>query len=169
MLTRILTKAVTNARQGLTDLVRSNGDRQALQPSSAASGVPGELLRLSRGECLRLLATRRVGRYAHVESARALDVVPVNYLSRADGTVLFRSGPGPKLSAADRHDVVAFQVDDIDEETQTGWSVLVVGRAHRLTDTEAAALDALSEPWAGGPRRHVVRIEPTRIEGRRLT
>jgi uncharacterized protein len=93
----------------------------------------------------------------------------VNYVSRPDGTIVFRSGPGPKLSAADRRDVVAFQVDDIDESGQAGWSVLITGRARRLSEVEAGCLQELPTPWASGPRRHAVLIEPSRIEGRRLS
>jgi uncharacterized protein len=162
--------ALTNARRGSAALARSNADRGALQPLTADEpGDPGDLRRLSREECLHLLASRAIGRYAFVESARALDVVPVNYVTRPDGSVLFRSGPGPKLSAADRHDVVAFQVDDIDEPHHTGWSVLVVGRARRLTYAEGTSLGHVPSPWANGPRNSLVLIEPTRIEGRRLT
>jgi uncharacterized protein len=162
--------AVSNARQASAALAGSNTERHALQPGSdEGPAEPGELARLSRERCLLLLASRSIGRFAHVESARALDVVPVNYSSRSDGSILFRSGPGPKLAAADRGDVVAFEVDDIDEATRTGWSVLVVGRARRLGDVASAGPVELPEPWARGPRSHVVLIEPTRIEGRRLT
>jgi len=171
MLTRLVTTAVTNARRGAADLARSNTDRRLLQPSIDDNEipVPGELRRLGREECLQLLASRRVGRFAYVASARALDVVPVNYVCRTDGTILFRSGPGPKLSAADRRDVVAFQVDDINDAGHAGWSVLVTGRARRLSAADLAELHDLPTPWASGPRRHVVLIEPTRIEGRRLS
>src|SRR3954470_1554536 len=122
MLTRLVTTAVSNARRAALDLARSNSERFVLQPKTEETGTPahGDLHRLSREECLQLVASRRVGRFAYVESARALDVVPVNYVSRPDGTILFRSGPGPKLSAADRRDVVAFQVDDISESAKQG-------------------------------------------------
>lgn len=167
---QVAATALTNARTALAEVTRSNGDRRALEPLIGVEvGAPGELHRLSREECLRLLATRRIGRYAHVESRRALAVVPVNYVSRSDGSILFRSGPGPKLSAADRQDIVAFEVDDIDEVSRIGWSVLVVGRARRLSETEVQGLSYLPEPWANGPRQQVVLIEPSRIEGRRLS
>jgi nitroimidazol reductase NimA-like FMN-containing flavoprotein (pyridoxamine 5'-phosphate oxidase superfamily) len=169
MLTRMFTTAVSNARQALIDVAGSNIDRCELEPLADTSGDPGRLHRLSRDECLRLLASRSIGRYAHVENAHALAVVPVNYLVRANGAVLFRTGPGPKLSAADRQDVVAFQVDDIDETHHTGWSVLVTGRASRLSHAEMLALEDIPQPWANGPRHQVVLIEPTHIEGRRLT
>jgi hypothetical protein len=161
--------AMTNARRAVADIARSNADRRKLAPVTAELAGPGDLTRLSDAECLRLLASRQFGRYAHVVSARALDVVPVNYVSRSDGSVVFRTGPGPKLSAADRRDVVAFQVDDIDEDNRTGWSVLVTGRARRMSHAEVRDLGPLPQPWANGPRHQLVVIEPTRIEGRRLT
>src|SRR3954467_258766 len=170
MLTRLVTTAVSNARRAALDLAQSNSERFVLQPKTEETGTSthGDLHRLSREECLQLVASRRVGRFAHVESARALDVVPVNYVSRPDGSVLFRTGPGPKLSAADRRDVVAFEVDDIDELRHTGWSVLVVGRARRLDPGNLDTSACLQHPWAAGPRHSVVLITPTRIEGRRL-
>jgi hypothetical protein len=169
MLMRLFTTAVTNARQGLFDVAGAIVDRHELEPSADESHEPGEMHRLSRDECLRLLKSRTLGRYAHVENARALAVVPVNYVSRPGGSVLLRTGPGPKLSAADRGDIVAFEVDDIDEDNHTGWSVLVTGRARRLAPAEVRHLDDVPQPWAHGPRYQFVLIEPTRIEGRRLT
>src|SRR4051812_48633013 len=166
---QLTSTALTNARRSTARLARSNADRQALRPTSGVEADrPGDLRRLDREECLHLLTTRRLGRYAYVASARALDVVPVNYLSRPDGSILFRTGPGPKLSAADRRDVVAFEVDDIDELRHTGWSVLVVGRARRLDPGNLDTSACLQHPWAAGPRHSVVLITPTRIEGRRL-
>jgi uncharacterized protein len=82
--------------------------------------------------------------------------------------VLFRSGPGPKLASAERGDVVAFEVDDIDRERHSGWSILVVGRARRMTGLERDRLVDLPVPWANGPRTQVVAITPSRIDGRRL-
>jgi hypothetical protein len=170
MLTRAISAtAMTNARRAIADIARSNGARRELAPVTDQDAGPGDVQRLSREECLQLLASRRVGRFAHVESARALAVVPVNYAVQPDGSVLFRTGPGPKLSAAERQDVVAFEVDDIDEDHHTGWSVLVTGRAHRLSHAEAHKVVDLPQPWANGPRYQFVLIEPTRIEGRRLT
>lgn len=170
MLTRMFSAtAMTNARRALAEITRSNADRRKLAPVTDEPAGPGDLQRLSRTECLQLMASRRFGRYAHVVSARALDVVPVNYISRADGSVVFRTGPGPKLSAADRRDIVAFQVDDIDEDAHTGWSVLVTGPARRMSHAELRELGPIPQPWANGPRRQFVLIEPTRIEGRRLT
>ena len=169
MLTTVFATALTNAKRGIADIARSNAARRDLAPVSPEDAGPGDLQRLNREECVDLLASRSFGRFAYVESIRALDVVPVNYVCRPDGSIVFRSGPGPKLSAADRRDVVAFQVDDIDEDTHTGWSVLVVGRARRLTHGEVDGLNDLPQPWANGPRYQFVLVQPARIEGRRLT
>lgn len=169
MLNSVFATALTNVRRSMADIARSNADRRELAPVDEQQAGPGAIQRLSRDECVQLLASRRFGRFAYVESARALDVVPVNYVSRSDGSVVFRSGPGPKLSAADRKDVVAFQVDHIDDDSHTGWSVLVVGRARRLSHGEVRELYDLPQPWANGPRYQFVLVQPTRIEGRRLT
>ena len=64
-------------------------------------------------------------------------------------------------------------MDDIDQERRTGWSVLVQGVGHEVTD----ALDTMSErvrtlpvtPWPGGEPSHWLRIVPREITGRRLT
>lgn len=158
--------AMDNALSAAQALTRQIAQRRALAPVDV--GGPGELAGLSQSECLQLLATRQVGRVAYVARAGLPDVVPVNY--EVDGeNVLIRSGPGPKLQAAERGDMVAFEVDDIDEEQHTGWSVVVVGRARRLSAAEQNRVELVPKPWAAGPRLHLVRITSTRITGRRLT
>jgi uncharacterized protein len=153
----------TNARSALAALRLAVADRSALAPRETEQ--PGWLSEIPRDEALTLLAGRTLGRLAYVGRAGQPDVVPVNYTLDGED-VLFRTGPGPKLQAAEREDVVAFEVDDVDEQARSGWSVVVVGRA-RL---EPVAPDAGRgpEPWAGGPRRHLVRIVPVRVTGRRL-
>jgi nitroimidazol reductase NimA-like FMN-containing flavoprotein (pyridoxamine 5'-phosphate oxidase superfamily) len=119
-------------------------------------------------QCMRALSTRRVGRIALTH--RALPVVfPVNYV--LDGhSVVLRTDPGTALAAAREEVVVAFEVDDIDERRQVGWSVLVTGFMRELTEVSdvlrADQLDLVS--WAGGARSHYVRITPARVTGRRL-
>ncbi|MCU1592850.1 MAG: pyridoxamine 5-phosphate oxidase-related FMN-binding protein [Frankiales bacterium] len=160
---RLAGSALDNARASLTSIADAVSDRRQLQ------GQPhevGNLERLTTGACLELLATRTTGRLAYVARAGSPDIVPVNYVLR-DGAVLIRSGPGPKLQAAERRERVAFEVDDIDEVTHSGWSVVVTGRAERLSFVQADALD-LPTPWVKGPRRHTLRIALQHVEGRRL-
>jgi uncharacterized protein len=164
----IVRGAVGNARRATAELQTAVRDRTALQPSPPDDDAgPGALAALSREEALDLLAAHSVGRLCYVARAGVPDVVPVNYAVRG-GEVLVRSGPGPKLQAAERGDVVAFEVDELDEAAQTGRSVVVVGPARRLTETEVDALDQGPHPWAVGPRRHVLAIRVQRVTGRRL-
>ena len=159
--------ALDNARSAGDLITQAVADRRALAPSDGdAAPAHGDLALLDEEECLRLLAGRTVGRLAYVARAGTPDIAPVNYVLHGRD-VLVRSGPGPKLQAAERREVVAFEVDDLDDDAQTGWSVVVVGRSRRLEPHELQGV-ALPEPWSTGPRRHVVAIRPSRLSGRRL-
>ena len=127
------------------------------------------LVPMSHAECLLAAQSRAVGRVAVTVDALP-GVFPINF-AFLDGDVLFRTGTGTKLAAAVRGSVVAFEVDDIDPQTHTGWSVLIVGRAEALTrpdDIERAQAVPL-QPWAPGSRGHFVRIRSDLVSGRRLT
>lgn len=162
----VMGRAVPNARASLKAITASVADRLVMREQLDGPGEPGDLSRLSEQRCLELLATRSVGRLAYLARAGTPDIVPVNYAFR-DGAVLISSGSGPKLQAAGRGDVVAFEVDSLDEETRTGWSVVLVGRAERLSPARASAMDA-PEPWANGPRHSAFTIRPHRVSGRQL-
>jgi nitroimidazol reductase NimA-like FMN-containing flavoprotein (pyridoxamine 5'-phosphate oxidase superfamily) len=129
---------------------------------------------LDEAECLRLVSQGVVGRLAFV-GRYDLTVQPVNY-RLVDGAVLFRTAQdsltGEDLRTGISHAEykVAFEVDQFDEASHEGWSVLIQGPAHHL-DTEeeqAAALAAGVESWPGGEKDHFIRISPDRITGRRV-
>jgi nitroimidazol reductase NimA-like FMN-containing flavoprotein (pyridoxamine 5'-phosphate oxidase superfamily) len=164
--------ALHNARAARTLLrtavsERAELTRLLLAPQDPNDDVPGTLTMLDPDECLRLLGTRTVGRLAYVARAGVPDIAPVNY-GVADGCILIRSGAGPKLQAADRRELVAFEVDDLDEAGRGGWSVVVHGRAERVTQGRRQDPSEVPEPWAAGPRVHTIRITPRRITGRRI-
>jgi hypothetical protein len=144
-------------------------DRRRLAPLDAPAG-PGTLSRLPREECLALLASLRVGRLAYVARPGVPDVVPVNYRLH-EGDVLVRTGIGPKLQAAERGEVMTLEVDALDAEGHTGWSVVAAGASRRLTPAQVHALPegALPRTWVLGPRSAVLRIRLSRVEGRRLS
>lgn len=164
--------AVENARAGTEAIVRSAAERTILgsalsePPSSGAGG----LQRLDSTACHELLAERSVGRLAYLAREGTPDIVPVNYVLWR-GDILIRSGPGPKAQAAERGDLVAFEVDDVDESTGTGRSVVVYGPLRRLHPQERSRLpaEALPRPFAAGPRHHVLRLTAKRIDGRVLS
>ena len=120
-------------------------------------------------ECSRLLQTRQIGRLAFVVRSQPL-VLPVNY-TVDDGTIVLRTGLGAKLANAPLAKV-AFEVDEIDETSREGWSVLVQGVGQDIT----TSIDPCSErlrslaprPWAGGAREHYIRVVPREISGRRV-
>jgi nitroimidazol reductase NimA-like FMN-containing flavoprotein (pyridoxamine 5'-phosphate oxidase superfamily) len=164
---RVAGSALSNARSALADISAAVDDRQRLADDLLHATEAGDLARLSRHRCMELLATRSVGRLAYVARAGTPDVVPVNYVLIGEDVVL-RSGVGPKLQAGRRGDVVAFEVDEIDERNRTGWSVVVHGTAELLDSRRAARLPQQPEPWAAGRRQHSLRIAVRHVEGRQL-
>ncbi|UKY47905.1 helix-turn-helix domain-containing protein [Streptomyces inhibens] len=127
-----------------------------------------EVLVLSPAECHERLSTHGVGRVAvTVDDAPA--VFPVNY-TVADELIAYRTAPeaGPAAAAGQE---VALEVDHIDDAFSQGWSVLVVGRAHVVTNSyESRRLEehAHTAPWVGDGRHQWIAIHPTRITGRRI-
>jgi Pyridoxamine 5'-phosphate oxidase len=91
-------------------------------------------------------------------------------LRRYGKTILFRTAPDTLL-ALYANAQVSFEADRLDEALHEGWSVLVHGHAHKVTDErEVKQLEdgMHREPWAGGARDVCVRIVPIRISGRRI-
>ena len=118
--------------------------------------------------CLELLATVPVGRISFFADGEIV-VLPVNHV--VDGQdPIFCTARGSKLSAAEGQNLVAFEADDYDERTKSGWSVLVNGRAQGVyEDAEIERLSHLGlHPWVTAVERPFwVRIRPTSISGRR--
>lgn len=183
--------ARANARKSAADIAASVEARRVLgaelqrrpgttmgpsdAPTSSAQTSPSRrLVSLSKQECLALLEHGTLGRLAFMARAGIPLIVPVNYVF--DGkAILIRSGPGPKLQAAERGDSVSFEVDDINEDLRVGWSVVVTGTAQRLRRapaghrTSEGGRVAVPFAWADGPRDHLMRISISRITGRWLT
>ena len=124
---------------------------------------------IPRKECLILLAGQQVGRLGFVVEGQPM-VLPVNYALHGD-VVMFRTGDGSMLGAA-HATRVAFEVDEVDTDTGSGWSVVVQGVTEEIPGTGDwfdEALRAHAAPtWLPGPTDHYVRIKPSVISGRRL-
>ena len=121
-------------------------------------------------ECWQLLRDHRppLGRLAFVDAGWPL-VLPVNYV--AVGTLVYiRTAPGSKLLAAAQMQQVTFQVDEVDEVSEEGWSVLAFGRLSLVSDeTEIADIRRRPlRPWARGEREHLLRMDVSVVSGRRL-
>jgi hypothetical protein len=120
---------------------------------------------IGAGECRGLLATEQVGRLGVVLDGRP-EIFPVNYTVDGDG-ILFRTADGSKLEGA-LHGLVVFEVDHLQPETRSGWSVVVHGRAERYTRFDTPALRQEHPSWLRTDKPHLVRLTPTTITGRRL-
>jgi nitroimidazol reductase NimA-like FMN-containing flavoprotein (pyridoxamine 5'-phosphate oxidase superfamily) len=127
-----------------------------------------ELHTLDRAECLELLRTVTVGRIAFTDGGLPA-IQPVNFT--VDGAnVIIRTSGGGKLAAAVTGAMVAFEADEVDAATRSGWSVVVVGHASLIRDIDqlVALAGPDSRPWAPGRTGHVIRIKTERITGRRV-
>jgi nitroimidazol reductase NimA-like FMN-containing flavoprotein (pyridoxamine 5'-phosphate oxidase superfamily) len=124
---------------------------------------------LSLAECWSLLDAAEVGRLAIIRGDTPL-VTPVNF-AVDDGTIVFRTDPGSKYHQGPRSKV-SFEIDGLDHVSQTGWSVVAVGFLEEVTEYDTSDYERIREhgihPWAGGHKRHVMRLVPGSITGRRV-
>ena len=138
--------------------------RESPVPDPAAA--KRTLRTLSPAECFGLLELGGIGRVGFA-AADGIMILPVNFAVTGK-TIIFRTAPDGLL-AIYASGPVSFEVDHLDQAHREGWSVLVHGRARKVTDEhDVRRLEDSThlEPWAGGARDVYVRIAPTRISGR---
>ncbi len=131
--------------------------------------LAGRLRVLNRAECVRLIESTPIGRIGFMSDGAPL-VLPVNFVWHED-TVVFRTLEGQKLAAAAEQQNVCFEVDNWNDSSHTGWSVVMSGPARHVTDwAEIEQLERLDVvPWAKGEWRPLwVRIEPRDLTGRQI-
>lgn len=125
---------------------------------------------LTPAECRALVARKSVGRVVYTDQALPT-ALPVNY-AVSGNDIVFRTDPKGRLAAtAARGTVLAFQVDEIDDAAEAGWSVLLVGLAERITAAaDIARADGLGiVSWASTDGESVyIRIPMARIDGREV-
>lgn len=122
---------------------------------------------LSRADCQTLLESRNIGRIGW-SAGDGPQIFPVSYACVAD-LVVFRTSPFGVLSELVRPAHVVFEVDELDEQTRSGWSVIAHGRAQAVASpallTHLWTVDG-AEPWAAGTRNLFIGIEVERLTGR---
>ncbi|MEU6379810.1 pyridoxamine 5'-phosphate oxidase family protein [Streptomyces sp. NPDC046909] len=137
------------------------------RPSGPLSGT--QMIELDQEESLKLLASVSMGRVGFTH--QALPVIrPVNHLVNDDGDIVIRTHAGAALLAsASASEVVVYEADRIDEDTHAGWSVMVTGRASRVSDPQALSrYHAELTPWINTEMEHVVLIQAELVTGYRL-
>jgi uncharacterized protein len=137
--------------------------------SAAASS---NLSDLGRDECLRLLSATTVGRVVVVRQAEDTPVIrPVNYaFDDASQSVVFRCILGTKFASLMRASRAWFEIDEIDADRRTGWSVIVSGVTEVVTQpVEVRRLEAIGvENWITGQNAEWVKIRARVVSGRRV-
>ena len=140
--------------------------------SATRSGSPDgglDLHTLDRAECLRLLQEGVIGRVVYTTGAMPA-AQPVNYAMDGD-EIIFRTEGGTKMELAVTNAVVAFEIDEIDAATRSGWSVLAVGEAYQISNPErlGSLQERIPQPWAAGRSVYTIAIPTTQLTGRRLS
>jgi len=129
-----------------------------------------QLETLNTAECMALLGQEHIGRLVYLDE-RGPVAEPVNYLV-AGTDIVFRVEGGTKVRAM-AQPLLAFEVDQVDEETRSGWSVIVRGTGSEVAlpqvpDLIRRAEGQLPGPWAIGVHNVWLQITPTSVTGRRL-
>ncbi|AZP15516.1 pyridoxamine 5'-phosphate oxidase family protein [Streptomyces aquilus] len=128
---------------------------------------------LDSSEALRLLGGVSLGRVVFTRHALP-QIRPVNHVVDG-GDIVIRTHEGAALTShTGRADgpgvVVAYEADLIDPDTHLGWSVVVTGYAHLVTDPrELARYRAMLRPWVEQTMDYAVRIRPDLVTGILLT
>ena len=122
---------------------------------------------LTESECWTLLRSAAVGRLAVPMASGGVDIFPVNHVVD-QGSIVFRTAVGSKLSGAISAHEVAFEVDDSDDER--AWSVVLHGRAE-LINRQTDLFDSFElslHPWHLSHKPYFVRITAVSTTGRRF-
>jgi nitroimidazol reductase NimA-like FMN-containing flavoprotein (pyridoxamine 5'-phosphate oxidase superfamily) len=125
---------------------------------------------LAEEDCFTLLAEGRVGRLVYQDDLGPV-AVPVNY-AIAHRSVIIRVEGGVKLAAMQQRRV-AFEVDDLDVDQRSGWSVIVRGGGREIPFEQVPALLRHMDggppiPWASGIHNTWLEIAAEIVTGRRF-
>lgn len=120
-------------------------------------------------QCLDLLSAGMVGRIA-VCTPSGPHIVPVNYALHGDA-VVFRTTPYSILGTHAWNQRIALEIDHVDYESRTGWSVVAAGSGEMVEDPdELTAIRTWWDPrpWAGGGRHLYLRLRWDSLTGRKI-
>ena len=118
---------------------------------------------LSADECWFHLRAAASGRVVLVHHGRAMDIA-VHHVS--DGlTIVFRTGSSSPLGLLASREPAAFEIDDGDPSTTTGWRVAVTGLIERVAPQDRVGIDPAPPSWAPGRVEAWMRIIPISVTG----
>ncbi|MGO4257407.1 pyridoxamine 5'-phosphate oxidase family protein [Marmoricola sp. RAF53] len=128
-----------------------------------------ESYELNPDECVQLLRAGTFGRIA-VTTPDGPHIVPMNYAFH-DGSVVIRTTPYSQLGSYGPGAQLCFEIDHVNYEYYSGWSVVARGVGEAVTDpAELAKLTSAwgPKPWAAGSRTLYLGMRCDEISGRRL-
>jgi uncharacterized protein len=131
---------------------------------------PQSFSAISPVRCTELLSSQSIGRVAW-QSKNGLQILPVTY-AYYDGTIVFRTSPNSVLSDLSNMSEVVFEVDEIDQQSHRGWSVVARGQAQAVVEPREVSrllTDAGVVPWAPGNRNLLIQITPLKVTGRTVS
>ena len=157
---------------GPVDSPRSGTFAPSLPPPKARTveRMTHEVLSLelvSHTECVQLLTRAQVGRVVFTVAALPA-VIPVTF-AVLDDAVVMCTAADTRLAAAADGGVLAFEIDEMDPRSRTGWSVVVTGVAELVTDSlTRSRVHGMVAPWAPGQHDIFIRVPLTVVSGRRI-
>ena len=137
------------------------------QQGFSDAGSIDEFKPISPSRCRELLESQSIGRIAW-QAADGPQILPVTYAYH-EGTIIFRTSPYGVLSELVRPTDVALEIDELDQQSRQGWSVVVQGRAQGIAEPDQLVrmwTVGGVVPWASGIRNVFIQIVPHRITGR---
>jgi nitroimidazol reductase NimA-like FMN-containing flavoprotein (pyridoxamine 5'-phosphate oxidase superfamily) len=119
--------------------------------------------------CWGLLSRSSFGRVIFCQDGEP-GALPVN-CAVSNRTIVFRTSADATFLEFSHGSRIAFEADHTDHIAESGWSVLVRGTLHEVTD--AGEIDVLEDlpvhPWAPGTRDRWMRIVPDNVTGRTIS
>jgi hypothetical protein len=131
---------------------------------SMLSDRPTHLVEVGLDQCWQRLADSGIGRIVF-DAEEGPVALPVNYaLSRHD--ILFRTSEDSVIAKIKTGACVGFEVDCINEEIGTGWSIFVQATCEHLGREHDGRLEVQVDPFVGGQRGHWICLRSHSIAGR---
>jgi nitroimidazol reductase NimA-like FMN-containing flavoprotein (pyridoxamine 5'-phosphate oxidase superfamily) len=140
-----------------------------MEPEQTAASEPRPSVQyIHQPECEALLRDHHIGRLGVVVHDHP-EIFPMNYAM--DGSrIAFRIDRGTKLASLRQARLATFEIDGVDEEERSGWSVMAVGPVQEIHDQPT--IDRLEhiglDTWIIGESVHWMRLSPHRLSGRRI-
>ena len=137
-------------------------------PSQGHEQIGVRLHVIDEDDCWQLLESHNVGRLA-VTVGTQPEIFPVNYKVH-EGEIVIRTEAGTKMAAALLNSAVAFEIDEIDQEHRSGWSVVVTGHAREPQQLEEIVHldDVQMDLWVHDHGSRWLLIKPLTVSGRRV-